>query len=447
MAESVTIELLKQMLRRLPGVTFCSRMDPATWASKWLYVDERAAEMWDVPMDQLMETPLSVLDRIAPDERPGVEAAMKQTIEECSSMEICSRYICRDGRSKWLETHCNVERDADGSVLWYGHVLDVTARKKLEVSLAEAEAARARSEDLYGKVIDALPVGVMVTDLTGKFLVFNPTQQRFAGGRVDGHDGAVSKAYGIFKADGVTPIPADELGMTRAMRGEALEEEVVIRNPRIEGDTRLNVVWTPLKDQDGKLTAALGTTQDITAQRKLEADLRARNQELAESEESKTELIDRLRYAVDELSNPILEVWDDVLVMPIIGIVDSRRIADMVQRLLAEVARSQASFVIIDLTGVEIVDTKTADHLIKLMKKVEIVGARCVLTGIRPAVSETLVDIGVDFGRVMTLRNLKHGLREALRHKRGERDARTELLEHEEPESGPRANGRRKNSA
>src|SRR5690349_10152110 len=106
--------------------------------------------------------------------------------------------------------------------------------------------------------------------------------------------------------------------------------------------------------------------------------------------------------------------------MPIVGVVDSRRTADMVQRLLAEVARSQASFVIVDLTGVEIVDTKTADHLMKLIRKVEIVGARCVLTGIRPAVAETLVDIGVDFGRITTLRNLKHGLREAIRFARRE---------------------------
>ncbi len=154
----------------------------------------------------------------------------------------------------------------------------------------------------------------------------------------------------------------------------------------------------------------------------MERELRTRNEQLARSEEGKTELIDRLRYSIDELSNPILEIWDDVLAMPIIGVVDSRRTADMVQRLLAEVARSQASFVIIDLTGVEIVDTRTADHLIKLVRKVEIVGARCVLTGLRPAVSETLVDIGVDFGRITTLRNLKHGLREALRFARRERE-------------------------
>jgi anti-anti-sigma regulatory factor len=162
--------------------------------------------------------------------------------------------------------------------------------------------------------------------------------------------------------------------------------------------------------------------QNITLQRELEIERSTRNEQLAASEEAKIALIDRLRYSIDELSNPILEVWDDVLVMPIVGVVDSRRTSDMVQRLLTEVTRTQASFVIIDLTGVEIVDTKTADHLMKLMRKVEVVGARCVLTGIRAAVAETLVDIGVDFGRITTLRNLKHGLREALRFARSARE-------------------------
>jgi len=83
---------------------------------------------------------------------------------------------------------------------------------------------------------------------------------------------------------------------------------------------------------------------------------------------------------------------------------------------------------------VDIVDTKTADHLIKLMRKIEIVGARGVLTGIRPAVSETLVDIGVDFGRVLTLRNLEHGLREALRHKRRRPATRDDLEDDPKPD-------------
>jgi anti-anti-sigma regulatory factor len=167
---------------------------------------------------------------------------------------------------------------------------------------------------------------------------------------------------------------------------------------------------------------ALDVTLRRRAELELESELEARNLALARSEEAKGVLLERLRVAVEDTSSPILEVWEGVLAMPIVGLVDSRRTADMVGRLLSEIARTQASFVIVDLTGVEGVDTKTADHLMKLMRKVEVIGARCVLTGIQPAMAETLVDLGVDFGRLTTLRNLKHGLRAALQEARRERE-------------------------
>lgn len=171
-----------------------------------------------------------------------------------------------------------------------------------------------------------------------------------------------------------------------------------------------------------------GHALDVTEQKRVEealavveAELRIRDDLLAKGEKVKDELAERARSTFDQLSNPILEVWDGVLAMPIVGTIDSRRTANMAQRLLAEITRTQASFVIVDLTGVDVVDTMTADHLMKLMRKIEIVGARCVLTGIQPAMAETLVDLGIDFGNVTTLRNLKHGLREAIEVARRER--------------------------
>jgi rsbT co-antagonist protein RsbR len=114
------------------------------------------------------------------------------------------------------------------------------------------------------------------------------------------------------------------------------------------------------------------------------------------------------------LSTPILEVWDDVLALPIIGLVDSRRAAQIMERLLEEVVRRQVRTVIIDLTGVEIVDTKTADYFLKVIRAVELLGARCAISGIRPAVAQTLVELGVDLGAIRTARNLKHALRDSL---------------------------------
>ncbi|MFI5297617.1 MAG: STAS domain-containing protein [Polyangiales bacterium] len=420
-------ELMHQILERLPGAVFCARMDPVTQKSEWLSLSDRAIDIWEVALAELIADAWAFAKYFPPEQFASMQAAIAVSLDSGTPLVWLGYLIRPNGEVRWVHTFATVEREADGNVLGYGQTLDVTDRKQLEQSLRDSEAERAKSEALYRQVLDALPVGVMVTNEKNEFLVMNPAHVRIIGGVAEHPDGDVAKAYGLFHADGVTPLPMQDTGMARGLRGESLEEEIVMRNPRLSKDARLHVQWTPLKDADGAVFAAVGTTQDITLQRELENDLRLRNQELAASEAGKAELIERLRYSIDELSNPILEVWDDVLAMPLIGVVDSRRAAEMVPRLLGEVARTQASFVIIDLTGVEIVDTKTADHLVKLMRKVEVVGARCVLTGIRPAVAETLVDIGVDFGRLVTLRNLKHGLREALRSSRQEKAGRQRL--------------------
>jgi len=118
---------------------------------------------------------------------------------------------------------------------------------------------------------------------------------------------------------------------------------------------------------------------------------------------------------VRQLQTPILQLWDDVLALPVIGMVDSRRSQDMMETLLQEIVHHRSKYVIIDITGVEIVDTRTADHFVKVMKSAELLGTRCVMTGIRPAVAQTLVELGVDLSSIRTLRNLEEGLRDCLR--------------------------------
>ncbi len=118
---------------------------------------------------------------------------------------------------------------------------------------------------------------------------------------------------------------------------------------------------------------------------------------------------------VRQLQTPILQLWDDVLALPVIGMVDSRRSQDMMETLLQEIVAHRSKYVIIDITGVEIVDTRTADHFVKVMKSAELLGTRCVMTGIRPAVAQTLVELGVDLSSIRTLRNLEEGLRDCLR--------------------------------
>lgn len=131
--------------------------------------------------------------------------------------------------------------------------------------------------------------------------------------------------------------------------------------------------------------------------------------------------IERQRIAIRELSVPIIDVWDDVLTLPLVGAIDTMRAAEMTEKLLQRIAIRGAEYVIIDLTGVDVVDTMTAAHLVRLTHAAKLLGARCVLTGVRPDVARTLVEIGVHLGGLTTLRTLKDGLRACLAMREAER--------------------------
>ena len=137
--------------------------------------------------------------------------------------------------------------------------------------------------------------------------------------------------------------------------------------------------------------------------------------------EDKLQTIERQAVAIRELSTPVLEIWDDVLALPIVGVVDTRRSMDVMNTLLRRIVETKARHVIMDITGVDMVDTKTADYLLKIVRAANLLGSRCVLTGLSPAVAQTLVEIGADMNEVTTLRDLKAGLRHCLKSLRDAR--------------------------
>jgi rsbT co-antagonist protein RsbR len=129
----------------------------------------------------------------------------------------------------------------------------------------------------------------------------------------------------------------------------------------------------------------------------------------------KLELIERQSATIRSLATPIIQVWDEVLCLPVIGTVDSARTADMMQGLLEAIVREQARYAIVDLTGVEVVDTSTADHLIQLFRAAKVLGVDGILCGIRPAVAQTVVALGLELGSVRTMRSLRDALKWCIR--------------------------------
>ena len=148
-----------------------------------------------------------------------------------------------------------------------------------------------------------------------------------------------------------------------------------------------------------KMVAALGDSQ--TKAEMYQRDL-----------EEKLATIERQRAAIRELSTPIIEVWDGGLCMPIVGVLDTARSVEMTESLMRAIMDKKARCVIIDITGIDVMDTRTADHFIRMAKALRHLGTYCYLTGMKPIIAQTIVDMGIDMSDVATRRNLRAALPE-----------------------------------
>jgi rsbT co-antagonist protein RsbR len=141
--------------------------------------------------------------------------------------------------------------------------------------------------------------------------------------------------------------------------------------------------------------------RDVTARREAEAALRAAD------------------AALLALSTPLIPISDEILVMPLIGVIDSRRAAQVLETLLQGIVDRRAQVAILDITGVGVVDTQVAEALLRVARAAQLLGAEMVLTGIRPDVAQTLVTLGADLSKVVTRSTLQAGIEHAMQRRAG----------------------------
>jgi rsbT co-antagonist protein RsbR len=123
-------------------------------------------------------------------------------------------------------------------------------------------------------------------------------------------------------------------------------------------------------------------------------------------QKSREEVIQRQQRELLELSTPVVQLWDGVLALPLIGTLDSGRTQVVMESLLEMIVRSGAAIAIIDITGVPTVDTLVAQHLMKTVAAARLMGADCIISGIRPQIAQTIVHLGVDLQQVVTKASL-----------------------------------------
>ncbi|HEY2421666.1 MAG TPA: STAS domain-containing protein [Neobacillus sp.] len=120
------------------------------------------------------------------------------------------------------------------------------------------------------------------------------------------------------------------------------------------------------------------------------------------------------KIALQELSAPLIPVFDNITVMPLVGTIDTERAKQIMENLLQGVVKHRAQVVLIDITGVPVVDTMVAHHIIQASEAVRLVGAKCLIVGIRPEIAQTIVNLGINLNQVVTKNSLQKGVEAAL---------------------------------
>ena len=122
----------------------------------------------------------------------------------------------------------------------------------------------------------------------------------------------------------------------------------------------------------------------------------------------------RRAQEIMDISTPVVQVWDGIILAPLIGSLDSQRTQQLMEKLLQGIVDTRSTVALVDITGVPTIDTQTARHLVESISAVRLIGAEVILTGVRPAIAQTLVHLGVDLGGVTTRSSLSAGLKTAL---------------------------------
>ncbi|WP_240766764.1 STAS domain-containing protein [Paraburkholderia flava] len=132
-------------------------------------------------------------------------------------------------------------------------------------------------------------------------------------------------------------------------------------------------------------------------------------------QQTRQEIIERQQQELLDLTTPVVRLWDSIVALPLIGTLDSERTQVVMESLLEAIVDNEAAIAIIDITGVPTVDTLVAQHLLKTVAAARLMGAECIISGIRPQIAQTIVHLGVDLGDVVTKATLAEALKVALR--------------------------------
>jgi methyl-accepting chemotaxis protein len=276
------------------------------------------------------------------------------------------------GKEIWLQASYNPVFDAEGNpVRVVKFATDVTAAK---LQIAEYEG-KVRAIERSQAVIEFRLDGTVITANENFLNLFGYSLDEVKG-----------KHHRMFCDPGYAESPDYTQFWQKLSRGEYDADEFK-RISKDGAEIWLQASYNPIFDMEGRPIKVVKFASDITLE------------------------VQRRSLAMLEMSTPVTKIWDGVLFAPIVGIVDSKRSLDIMNKALHSIADTRASTLLLDISGVAVVDTAVANHLIKIAKAAVLMGCKTVISGISPSIAQTIAELGIDLGAIQTTSTIETALR------------------------------------
>lgn len=296
-------------------------------------------------------------------------------LREGERVESEFKRLAKDGHEIWLQASYNPVLDDHGKTVRI---------VKFATDVSETKQQRAELDGFLRAINRAQ--AVIEFDLKGQILNANEQFLTIFGYSLDE---LIGKHHRIFCEPSYVESSAYEDFWKKLGRGE-YEAGEFKRLAKDGHEIWLHASYNPIFDAAGRPVKVVKFASDIT------------------------EEIQKRSLALLEMATPVTKIWDGVLLAPIVGFIDSKRAMDIMEKTLTTIAETRANTLVIDISGVAIVDTAVANHLIKITKAAVLMGCQSMISGISPAIAQTITELGVDLGSVRTTSTIEDALHDVI---------------------------------
>ncbi len=378
---------LQRMIANVPGMVYQFVLH-RDGTSSFPFVSDGSRELYGLEPAEIQADVQALLGRIHPDDQASFAATLTKSATTLQPWQWEGRTLMTAGE-RWVQGYSRPARQPSGDIVWDGLVLDITQRK-----IAEQEQER------FGALVAATTDFVGISDNHGNALYINPAGRALVGLAPDAP--LAGRHLNEFHPTWAVPRILEQ-GIPHAVRAGSWQAETALLTATGEEIPISQVILRHLN--------AAG---EIAFFSTVARDTRERQRAEAERQRLQDEIIRMQADTLAELSTPLITVTDSVVLLPLIGAIDTQRAQGVIETLLEGVGRQRARLALLDLTGVPVVNSQVASVLIQAAQAVRLLGADVVITGIRPEIAQTLVNLGIDLSSIVTRSSVQTGIRYAL---------------------------------